>query len=214
MVSLCSVFLFICKARATSTVRHHFRNLRIVTNNLTHCAELKVLILNNFVWKSQIHVCFCVRIWKDRAYTIEWWILLVRFYEGTKRSRRLYEPCYCVALDQMWAFDACRCTFFQLSSAIYSLPSHKPKKVSMCLEQCDCSLWWKVHLCVIFGAENVEGQSFPYENRFVCQNIINLLDNWQTKPKANRIERGLNESELFSYHRVVTHRWHGEDPYM
>ena len=90
MVSLCSVFLLICKATATVTVRYHFRNLRIVTNNLTHCAELKVLILNNFVWKWQIHVFFCVRLWKDRAYTIEWWILLVRFYEGTKRSAPLW----------------------------------------------------------------------------------------------------------------------------
>ena len=44
----------------------------------------------------------------------------------------------------------------------------------MCLEQCDRSLRWKVHLCVIFGAENVEGQNFPYENRFFRQNIIKI----------------------------------------
>ena len=74
----------------------------------------------------------------------------------------------------------------------------------MCHEQYDRSLGRKVHLCVIFGAENVEGQNFPYENRFFRQNIVNLLENFQTKPTANRIERGLNESGLFPYHRVVT----------
>ena len=44
----------------------------------------------------------------------------------------------------------------------------------MCHEQYDRSLGRKVHLCVIFGAENVEGHNFPYENRFFRQNIIKI----------------------------------------
>ena len=39
----------------------------------------------------------------------------------------------------------------------------------MCHEQYDRSLGRKVHLCVIFGAENVEGQNFPCENRFFAK---------------------------------------------
>ena len=159
-----------------------------------------VFILINFVWKWQIHVCFCVCIWKDQAHTIEWWILLFWFYEGTKRSA----PVWAMLLR----CSGSNVSFWRLS--LYFLPTFFSDLIGAFLptEEGFNASWtvWS-----FFAAESssfleqkmLKGKTFLMKIDFFCQ-IVNLLENWQTKPKANRIERGLNESGLFPYHRVVT----------
>ena len=103
-------------------MRHHFRNLRAVTNNVTHCAELEVFILNNFVWKWQIHVCFCVCIWKDQAHTIEWWIFIVLILWGHKALG----ACMSHAIALLWI----KC---ELLTLVVVLSSNFPQLLIHCL---------------------------------------------------------------------------------